>query len=190
MESMFENLHTWGYLILFLYSLGGGFVALAAAGVLSSGGELNIGLCVAIACASNFIGDSGLFLVSRYNKKEIMPYLRKQRRNLALAQILFRKYGDRIILIQKFIYGLKTLVPIAIGITKYPFLKFSVINAASSLVWALVVGLLSYYAGDFVRGLYERIKEAPWIAPLVLCTIAFVVVMYFRFATRKKASRG
>jgi len=73
---------------------------------------------------------------------------------------------------------------------KYPFLKFSVINAASSLVWALVVGLLSYYAGDFVRGLYERIKEAPWIAPLVLCTIAFAVVMYFRFATRKKASRG
>ena len=31
MESMFENLHTWGYLILFLYSLGREFVALAAA---------------------------------------------------------------------------------------------------------------------------------------------------------------
>ena len=161
-------------------------MALAAAGVLSSAGELNIVLCIVIACISNFIGDSGLFLVSRYNKKEIMPYLRKQRRNLALAQILFRKYGDRIILIKKFIYGLKTLVPIAIGITKYSFLKFSVINAVSSLIWALVVGLLSYYAGDFVRGLYERIKEAPWIAPLILAAIAAIIVAYFRFATRKR----
>ncbi len=161
-------------------------MALAAAGVLSSAGELNIVLCIVIACISNFIGDSGLFLVSRYNKKEIMPYLRKQRRNLALAQILFRKYGDRIILIKKFIYGLKTLVPIAIGITKYSFLKFSVINAVSSLIWALVVGLLSYYAGDFVRGLYERIKEAPWIALLILAAIAAIIVAYFRFATRKR----
>ena len=161
-------------------------MALAAAGVLSSAGELNIVLCIVIACISNFIGDSGLFLVSRYNKKEIMPYLRKQRRNLALAQILFRKYGDRIILIKKFIYGLKTLVPIAIGITKYSFLKFSVINAVSSLIWALVVGLLSYYAGDFVRELYVHIKDAPWIAPLTLGAIIAAIVLYFRFATRKK----
>ena len=161
-------------------------MALAAAGVLSSAGELNIVLCIVIACISNFIGDSGLFLVSRYNKKEIMPYLRKQRRNLALAQILFRKYGDRIILIKKFIYGLKTLVPIAIGITKYSFLKFSVINAVSSLIWALVVGLLSYYAGDFVRELYVHIKDAPWIAPLALGAIVVAIVLYFRFATRKR----
>ena len=161
-------------------------MALAAAGVLSSAGELNIVLCIVIACISNFIGDSGLFLVSRYNKKEIMPYLRKQRRNLALAQILFRKYGDRIILIKKFIYGLKTLVPIAIGITKYSFLKFSVINAVSSLIWALVVGLLSYYAGDFVRELYVHIKDAPWIAPLALGAIVAAIVLYFRFATRKR----
>lgn len=161
-------------------------MALAAAGVLSSAGELNIVLCIVIACISNFIGDSGLFLVSRYNKKEIMPYLRKQRRNLALAQILFRKYGDRIILIKKFIYGLKTLVPIAISITKYSFLKFSVINAVSSLIWALVVGLLSYYAGDFVRELYVHIKDAPWIAPLALGAIIAAIVLYFRFATRKK----
>ena len=161
-------------------------MALAAAGVLSSAGELNIVLCIVIACISNFIGDSGLFLVSRYNKKEIMPYLRKQRRNLALAQILFRKYGDRIILIKKFIYGLKTLVPIAIGITIYSFLKFSVINAVSSLIWALVVGLLSYYAGDFVRELYVHIKDAPWIAPLALGAIVAAIVLYFRFATRKR----
>ena len=139
MESMFANLHTWGYLILFLYSLGGGFLALAAAGVLSSAGELNIVL-----------------------------------------------YGDRIILIKKFIYGLKTLVPIAIGITKYSFLKFSVINAVSSLIWALVVGLLSYYAGDFVRELYAHVKDAPWIAPLALGAVVAAIVLYFRFATRKR----
>ena len=78
------------------------------------------------------------------------------------------------------------VMPIAIGITKYSFLKFSVINAVSSLIWALVVGLLSYYAGDFVRELYVHIKDAPWIAPLALGAIVAAIVLYFRFATRKR----
>ncbi|HHH72356.1 MAG TPA: DedA family protein, partial [Sulfuricurvum sp.] len=32
MEDMFSNLATYGYIALFLYSLGGGFVGLMAAG--------------------------------------------------------------------------------------------------------------------------------------------------------------
>ncbi|MDA3075793.1 DedA family protein [Campylobacter sp. JMF_04 NA10] len=186
MDSMFENLHTWGYLLLFLYTLGGGFIALVAAGILSFTGELNIWVCIAVACVSNFLGDTGLFWVSRYNKKDIMPYLKKQRRNLALSQILFKRYGDRIILIQKFIYGLKTLVPIAIGITKYSFLKFSILNAVSSLVWALIIGLLSFYAGDFVQEIYSHIKEKPYIAPLILALVVAAIICYFKFATKKR----
>lgn len=190
MDYMFENLHVWGYPFLFLYTLGGGFVALVVAGILSFAGELNIVACITIACISNFLGDTGLFWMSRYNKKEIMPYLKKQRRNLALSQILFKRYGDRIILIQKFIYGLKTLVPIAIGITKYSFVKFSILNAISSLVWALIIGLLSFWAGDFVQGIYAHIKENPWLAPLVLALLVVLIILYFKFATKKRVRRG
>ena len=34
-QSFQENLQTWGYLLLFLYSFGGGYVAIIAAGFLS-----------------------------------------------------------------------------------------------------------------------------------------------------------
>ena len=186
MESMFANLHTWGYLILFLYSLGGGFLALAAAGVLSSAGELNIVLCIVIACISNFIGDSGLFLLSRYNKKEIMPYLRKQRRNLALAQILFRKYGDRIILIKKFIYGVKTLVPIALGLTEYSFYKFSVINLISSVLWAVIVGLASYKAGDYFMSVSNYLGEHGYIMPLAMVGLLLGIWLFLQHITKRR----
>lgn len=186
MEEMFSKLSTYGYLILFLYTLGGGMIALIAAGMLSFIGKMDITLCIVVATISNFIGDTILFWLSRYNKKEFSPFIKKQRRNLALSQILFKKYGDRIILVQKFIYGLKTLIPIAIGLTKYSFAKFSFLNAFSSAIWAITIGLVSYFAGDFVLQIYEKIKIYPWLTPLVLGVIIALIVIYFKFAIKRR----
>ena len=101
MSEMLTSLSTYGYIILFLYTLGGGMVAIIAAGVLSYAGSMNLPLVIIIATISNALGDTLLFYLSRYNKKEIMPYFKKQKRNLALAQILFKKHGGKIILFKK-----------------------------------------------------------------------------------------
>ncbi|MGZ8546666.1 MAG: DedA family protein, partial [Sulfuricurvum sp.] len=42
MDDMLNNLSTYGYAILFLYSLGGGMVALIGAGVLSFMGKMDL----------------------------------------------------------------------------------------------------------------------------------------------------
>jgi hypothetical protein len=39
---MEDFIRDWGYIALFLYSFGGGFLGLAVAGVLSFAGDLNI----------------------------------------------------------------------------------------------------------------------------------------------------
>ena len=131
---MLNNLSTYGYIVLFLYSLGGGFVALLGAGVLSFMGKMDLSLSIAIAFSANFIGDSLMFYMSRYHKKEMMEYFRKHRPKLAFSHLLLKKHGSWIIIIKKFIYGLKTLVPIAVGLTKYDFWKFSGYNALGAAI--------------------------------------------------------
>jgi len=103
-------------------------VALIAAGVLSYTGSMDITVSILVAFIANALGDSMLFYLARYNKSQIAPYIKKHRRKLALSHILMKKYGDKIIFFQKFIYGIKTLIPIAIGFTKYPALKFNILN--------------------------------------------------------------
>ena len=187
MEDMLTSLSTYyGYIILFLYTLGGGMVAIIAAGVLSYAGKMDLGLVIAVAAISNFLGDTLLFYLSRYSKKEIMPYFNKHKRNLALAQILFKKHGAKIILFKKYIYGLKTLVPLAIGLTKYPFSKFSIINFISAIISAVSLGLGSYYAGDIFMEFFELIKAKPWIMPIILFVIVALIILYFKKATKKK----
>ncbi len=175
MEDMLTNLETYGYLILFLYSFGGGFLALMGAGVLSYTGHMDLTTSILVAFVANFIGDLVLFYMGRYNKKEVMGYLHKHKRKLALSHILMKKHGSWVIFLQKYVYGIKTLIPLAIGITKYDLKKFVLLNLFASALWALVVGLGSYMAGEAIKSAYEIIAERPYLAPVVLFSIVGLI---------------
>ena len=186
MDVMLNNLSTYGYAVVFLYSLGGGFLALLGAGVLSFMGKMDITLSITIAFIANFIGDGLLFYMARYHKREMMEYLSKHKRKLAFSHLLLKRRGSWIIVIKKFIYGLKTLVPLAIGLSKYSFLKFSLYNAIGAFIWAMVVGGLSYlFGGALIEG-YKMVSDKPYLAPVMLLIIGGSVWFYLSQATKRK----
>lgn len=183
---MLNNLSTYGYIVLFIYSLGGGFVALLGAGVLSFMGKMDLSLSITIAFTANFIGDSLMFYMSRYHKKEMMEYFKKHRRKLAFSHLLLKKHGSWIIIVKKFIYGLKTLIPLAVGLTKYDFWKFSGYNAIGAAIWAVAVGGLSFlFGGALIEG-YKVVADKPYLAPVMLVIVGGSVWFYLSQATKKK----
>lgn len=151
MEDILTSLSTYGYIILAFYSFGGGMVALIGAGILSSMGKMDISSSILIATVANFVGDSVLFYLSQSNKKEVMGYMKKHKRKIAYTNLLMRKYGWLAVFLQKYIYGVKTLVPIVMGLTKYDFKKFVTLNFFASIVWGLLIGLISFYFSTAVR---------------------------------------
>lgn len=153
MDEIIQNLATYGYIILAFYSFGGGMLALAGAGILSALGKMDITISIFIATISNFAGDTFLFYLSQMNKKEVLKYMRKHRRKIAYTNLLMRKYGWMAVFIQKYIYGVKTLVPIIMGLSKYDFKKFVIFNLFASIVWGVVVGLGSYFFSSAVKQL-------------------------------------
>lgn len=185
MQEILTDLTTYGYALLFLYTLGGGMVALIAAGVLSAGGRLDIGASIAIATFANALGDSLLFYIGRYNKSAIMPYLRGHERKLAYAYLLIRRRGSLVIFLQKFIYGVKTLVPIAIGLTRYSFVKFSILNLLSSFIWAVAIGLASYYLGDIYSKMSQALGLQGWMTPLALLGLFALIYLYISKVSKK-----
>ncbi|MBN2781684.1 MAG: DedA family protein [Campylobacterales bacterium] len=188
MEDTFSNLATYGYIGLFLYSLGGGFVAIVGAGVLSFMGKMDLSTSIFIAFVANALGDMMLLYMARYQKAMMMDGLRKHRRKLALSHLLMKKYGSWIILFQKFVYGIKTLIPIAIGLTKYDIKKFAILNVLSAAVWALVFGFGSYYSGEALMNLASLIGEKPWIAPVILAVFGGGLWLYMEKAPKKKSN--
>jgi len=189
LEDIINSLSTYGYIILFLYSLGGGMVAIIAAGILSYGGKMDLNTSIAVAFVANAMGDSLLFYMSKYNKAQMMPYIKGHRRKLALSHILMKKYGDKIIFFQKFVYGIKTLIPIAIGLTKYPAVKFNVLNVISSAIWAMTLGSLSYYSGEALTNFSSYFSTYPWLAPAIVFSLIGLLWYYFKVVTTKKVSK-
>lgn len=188
LQTLSQSLGIWGYIILFFYSLGGGFVALLAAGILSSveSSSFNIIICVFTAGIANLLGSSGLFYLSRYQKNEVMKFLKNHKRKIALSHIWIKKFGVWIIFIHKYLYGIKTIVPMVIGFSKYSVRKFLAYNAVASMLWAIIIGSASYIMGDVIRRLYQQYSN-PYIFPIIgIAVILAIVFIADRITKRVK----
>ena len=156
MEDILNSLSTYGYIILALYSFGGGMAGLAGAGILSAMGKMDITLSIAIATVFNYIGDNVLFYMAQTNKQSVMGYLKKFKGRIHARTILMmRKYGWMVVFLQKYVYGVKTLVPIIMGLSRYDLKKFVILNIFASILWGLAVGLGSYFFSTAIRAWFE-----------------------------------
>jgi len=186
LDHIITSLSTYGYLILAYYSLGGGMLALIGAGILSSMGKMDITTSIAIATVANAVGDNLLFYLARTNKEAVKKYLTKHKRKIAWTNLLMRRYGWLAVFLQKYIYGVKTLVPLVMGMSKYPFGKFVFYNFFASILFVSVIGLSAYYASESIIAFFNVVKARPWLAPVVLLTIAGAIWFAMEKMTKKK----
>ncbi len=162
-------------------------VGIIAAGVLAHMGKMDLSISISIAFIANALGDNLLFYLSRYNRPMINPYIKNHKRKLALAHVLMKRYGDKIIFFQKFIYGIKTLIPLAIGLTRYSFVKFTILNVISALIWAIFLGYGGYKFGDFFQNLMDTISSKPWVMPMIILPLFLGMWFYFDKYGKKKS---
>jgi membrane protein DedA with SNARE-associated domain len=121
-------------------------LTLLGAGFWAQTGALPLWAAWLSAWLAIVVGDTASYLLgrgflhrllgTRLGKRVVSPELR------GWAEDLVRRNGFRAILIGRFLVGLRGPVYLAIGASKYPFLRFELINGAVGLVEvALLVGL-------------------------------------------------
>jgi membrane protein DedA with SNARE-associated domain len=168
MEELFLGwLKEYGYVVLFVWSILEGETGLIMAGVMSHTGDMQYFLSVFVAGLGGFAGDQLYFYIGRFNKGLIQRKLHKQRRKFAIAHLLLKKYGWPIIFMQRYLYGLRTVIPMSIGITKYSSKRFALINLLSAWVWAAITITPAYLFGQEILELVE-IAKAHWYYALPL----------------------
>lgn len=182
----FSSLETWGYLAVAFFSFGGSLFIVAAAGVFSFMGHMDLTTALIVAMLANFMGDNFLFYLGKYHKRDIKPYFAKHKRKIALATLIMRKYGIAAIFIQKFLYGVKTIVPISMALSKYDFRKFIFFNVFASIVFILTIGLSAYFASESIISFFSLIQERPYIAPLLMFSILGSVWYLMTHMTKKR----
>ncbi|STQ86651.1 DedA family protein [Helicobacter muridarum] len=177
-----NNLESFGYMILFLYSVGGGYIGIITAGVFSSLGKFDLSISILLAICGNVIGSSLFCVFARTQKSEVFKIFKKHKRKLAYLQIMIKKYDWIIFLISKFIHGFRTFVPIAVGISKYSLIKFLCINFIACIIWGISLGLLGFYATGMLLPILKFLLQYPYLFAIILLTLItiFTVISYIR----------
>jgi len=184
-DLLIELMKEYGYIILFLWSILEGESGLIMAGLLSATGDMNLGLSIFIAGLGGFTGDQIYFYIGRYNKKYVHKKFKSQRRKFALAHLLLKKHGWPIIFAQRYMYGMRTVIPIAIGLTRYDAKMFAFINLLSAWTWATITIVPVWYFGDEILELLKIAKEYWFIAIPFILLIGGSIAFYFHKATKK-----
>jgi membrane protein DedA with SNARE-associated domain len=110
---------------------------------------------IIVAALGGFVGDQIYFYLGRFNRKWILKEFNQHRRKFAKAKMLLKKYGIGVVFIQRFIYGMRTIIPMTIGLLNYDPKKFAIVNLISAFIWASLTIVPSYIFGEEILAILK-----------------------------------
>jgi membrane protein DedA with SNARE-associated domain len=109
----------------------------------------------------------------RFGRRWIERHPNKTVRIRRVAKLLDR-WGTGYVLIFRFLYGLRTISPIAIGLTTIGVLQFTFLNIVAAALWSAVISGLGFVCGEAIETFLHSMQ--PWQQILAAVGMVMLVV--------------
>jgi len=178
----------YGYLAVFVGALIEGETILVMAGYLAHEGYLNLGVVMAVAAVGGFIGDQFFFTLGRYRGREIVARFPSIQVRAARVEKLVQRYQNWLIILIRFMYGLRVAGPIFLGMAQVSPVRFAVVNLLGAIVWAVLIGGAGYVFGEAVSLFLHDAQryEAYLLGGILVLGIAVWLYRRHRLESRTK----
>lgn len=148
----------YGVLAVFLGAAFEGETAVFLGGVFAHRHFMSWWEAATAAAIGSFAADQAWFLAGRYaNRLALVQRFLKTDAAQKVSQLL-EAHPTGFILAFRFIYGMRTVSPIAIGLSSVPALRFVILNFIAAVVWAVLITTIGYLFGNAVEILFGRLK--------------------------------
>ena len=172
---MSEYIAQYGYLFVGLWALLEGETVLLLAGFAVQQGQLDLWLTLAIGAVGAFAGDQFWFHMARRHGR---VWLRRRPHLIAraaAAQQLLERHATLFILSFRFIYGMRNLGAMVIGLSNVGAARFAILNAIAALLWAVAVIMSGYLFGAAAVTLLQDVAGIEQIIIAVIVVIAAAI---------------
>ncbi len=148
-------------------------------------GHLNLWIVIAIGLTGTYCSDMFYFFLGRRKGKEWLNKKPRFKDKYAFIDHKLDKYPILIFLVYRFMYGFRTIAPLAIGASNTKTSKFLILSAISTLIWGATYGAVGYIFGEVLKSKFSHIEhiEKYVIGALLLLGVAIFVI--FRLRKRK-----
>lgn len=165
-----------------------GETVIIAAAIYASAGDLDVVAVGVIAFAAAVVGDSIGYLIGRKGGRALIlrygRYVGATHERYAKTEDFFSRHGGKIVVVARFIEGLRQLNGLVAGTTRMPYLRFLAAQVTGAAIWVAVWTTVGYTAGSHITTIYDAVGKAGY----VLLGLAAVAIVTYVVRRRRHAA--
>jgi membrane protein DedA with SNARE-associated domain len=167
-----------------------GETVLIAAALFAGAGRLNVVVVGIVGFLAAVVGDNIGFAIGHFGGRALAlrwgKYVFLTPERLDKTEAFFERHGGKIIVVARFIEGLRQANGIVAGITGMHWRRFVFFNAIGAALWVGVWVTLGYLAGNHITTIYNQITRYSLYA---LIAAAVAVAAFIVWHLRRRAKR-
>lgn len=183
MESL---LRRYGYYLVLVWVALHGATIVIVAGGLSAALGLDLGLIILCAFVGAVVGDQVLFSFSRAKGEKILERFPRLAEKLEKLSGLFGRHSTLLILVYRFVYGIRNITPVFLGINRISKRKFFFLNLVGAFIWAVAFAYGGFFAGKSFIALVDQAGKGVLYAVLALVLLMGLWMMGRRVLVRAR----
>jgi membrane protein DedA with SNARE-associated domain len=198
LHSLEPTLNHYGYLAVFglvaLEDFGvpvPGETVLILGAVYAGAGRLNIVLVCLLGFLGAVLGDNIGFAIGHFGGRRLVErwgrYVFLTPERLDKATGFFERHGGKIIIVARFIEGLRQANGIIAGTTGMHWARFLLFNAIGAALWVAVWTSIGYFSGSHINAIYDAATR--YSAYLAIAAGVLIVGFIARRVYRARAAR-
>lgn len=185
---MEQLLSDYGYLALFIGTFLEGETILVLAGIFAAQNYLDLKTVIMVAFIGSYCGDQLWYFLGRHYGIALLKKKPRLQKPADKALAYLRKNPDIWVLTFRFMYGLRTIMPVAIGMSGYSPKRYIVLNGIGALIWSIVLGSAAYYFGNIIKDYLEG-YEMVFLIGIVVVAVVWWLIRFIKQRVQAKKLR-
>lgn len=166
-----------------------GETILIAGAVYAGSGGLNVVAVGVVGFVAAVAGDNVGYAIGRYGGRALISrwgrYVFLTEERLDKAESFFNRHGGKIIVIARFVEGLRQANGLIAGITSMRWGRFLVFNMIGAALWVGCWVSVGYFAGEHIAAIYDYITRYSLYA-VIVAVVAIIVWIALRVRRKRR----
>ena len=198
LHSLEPTLNNYGYLAVFGFVLLEDFgvpvpgeTILVLGAVYAGAGRLNVALVGLLGFCGAVVGDNIGFAIGHFGGRRLVDrygrYIFLTPERVDKAQGFFERHGGKIIVVARFIEGLRQANGIIAGISGLHWAKFLFFNAIGAALWVGVWTSIGYFSGNHITSIYNTATRYSLYLAIAVGVVILALIARFFWRRRRAA---
>jgi membrane protein DedA with SNARE-associated domain len=157
-----------------------GETVLILAAVYAGDGRLNIWLVILLGFLGAILGDNVGFTIGHFGGRRLTErygrYVFLTPERLDRATVFFDDHGGKIIIVARFIEGLRQANGIIAGSAQMRWRRFLIFNAIGAALWVAVWASVGYFSGTRINSVYNAVTRYDRFLAIAVCLLVVAYV--------------